>query len=72
MGSNLPSFLTAFLSDVISRLYNIITASGIQILIFLSGLHTISPALYEASNIEARPCGKFLENHFPMLGPYLL
>ena len=73
MGSNLPSFLTAFLSDVISRLYNIITASGIQILIFLSGLHTISPALYEASNIEGATLWEnFWKITFPMLGPYLL
>jgi ABC-type sugar transport system permease subunit len=73
LGSNLPGFLTTFLSAVIARLYDIITASGLQILIFLSGLHTISPALYEASNIEgATAWVNFWKITFPMLGPYIL
>ncbi len=73
LGSNLPGVLTAFLSDVISRLYDIITASGLQILIFLSGLYTISPALYEASNMEgATAWENFWKITFPMLGPYIL
>lgn len=73
LGTNLPGVLTEFLSGVIARLYKIITASGIQILIFLSGLHTISPALYEASNIEgATVWENFWKITFPMLGPYIL
>ena len=52
LGSGLPGWLTSFLADVIARLYDIIAASGLQILIFLSGLHTIPPALYEVSSLE--------------------
>lgn len=73
LGSGLPGWLTTFLADVIARLYDIICASGLQILIFLSGLHTISPALYEVSDIEgATAWENFWKITFPMLSPYLL
>lgn len=73
LGGNLPGWMLGFLSQVIGRLYDIITASGLQILIFLSGLNTISSTLYEASMIEgANAWGNFWKITFPMLGPYMI
>ena len=73
LGSGVPGWLTSFLADVIARLYDIISASGLQILIFLSGLHTIPPALYEVSDIEGATAWEdFWKITFPMLSPYLL
>lgn len=38
--------------DVVNNVYDIVIASGIQIIIFLSGLQTISKSMYEAATIE--------------------
>ena len=37
---------------IIDQIYDVAIASGIQIIIFLSGLQTISPSMYEATDIE--------------------
>ena len=41
-----------FVFEVIDNIYDIAIASGIQIIIFLSGLQTISSSMYEAADIE--------------------
>ncbi len=59
--------------EIINRVYDIVLASGIQIIIFLSGLQTISPSLYEAADVEG--CTRweaFWKITFPMLSPLLL
>ena len=38
--------------EVIDNIYDVAIASGIQIIIFLSGLQTISSSMYEAASIE--------------------
>ena len=38
--------------DIIDNIYDIAISSGIQIIIFLSGLQTISSSMYEAADIE--------------------
>lgn len=38
--------------EVIDNIYDVAISSGIQIIIFLSGLQTISPSMYEAADIE--------------------
>lgn len=38
--------------DIIDNIYDIAISSGIQIIIFLSGLQTISASMYEAADIE--------------------
>lgn len=38
--------------SIINNVYDIAIASGIQIIIFLSGLQTISPSMFEAAKIE--------------------
>ncbi|MCQ2493721.1 MAG: sugar ABC transporter permease [Lachnospiraceae bacterium] len=40
------------LFEIIDNIYDVALASGIQIIIFISGLQTISPSMYEAADIE--------------------
>ena len=62
-----------YLTGPINQIYSIITNSGIQIFIFLAGLNSISPALYEASDIEgATGWEAFWKITFPMMTPMIL
>ena len=61
------------LFQMIDAIYDIVMASGIQIIIFLSGLQSISPSLYEAADVEG--CSgweSFWKITFPMVSPLLL
>lgn len=71
--TSLPTGIIQFLSSAVTGLYDIIIASGIQILIFLAGLQSISPSLYEASSIEgATQWENFWKITFPMISPLIL
>ncbi|MBO9597299.1 MAG: sugar ABC transporter permease [Cohnella sp.] len=62
-----------YLTSAVDRIYEIITQSGVQILIFLAGLQSISPSLYEASKIEgATGYEAFWKITFPMVSPLIL
>jgi ABC-type sugar transport system permease subunit len=62
-----------YLSGAVDRIYDIISSSGVQILIFLAGLQSISPSLYEASKIEgATGYETFWKITFPMVSPLIL
>ena len=50
--TDLPASAINFLANAVNGIYSIIIASGVQILIFLAGLQSISPSLYEASSME--------------------
>lgn len=41
-----------YIFQTIDQVYNIAMASGVQIVIFLSGLQTVSPSMFEAADIE--------------------
>jgi len=61
------------LFTIINQIYDIAMASGIQILIFLAGLQTISPSIYEAASIEgATGWENFWKITFPMISPMIL
>lgn len=49
-GIGTRAFQTVF--DIVEGIYDVAIASGIQIIIFLSGLQTISQSMYEAADIE--------------------
>lgn len=71
--TSLPVSVISFLSSAVTGLYDIIIASGIQILIFLAGLQSISPSLYEASSMEgATQWENFWKITFPMISPLIL
>lgn len=59
--------------DIIDNIYDIAISSGIQIIIFLSGLQTISSSMYEAADIEG--CTKWeslWKITFPMISSLFL
>ena len=61
------------LFTMIDAIYDIVMASGIQIIVFLSGLQAISPSLYEAADIEGCTAWEsFWKITFPMVSPLLL
>ncbi|WP_339269608.1 sugar ABC transporter permease [Paenibacillus sp. FSL K6-1330] len=65
--------LVNYLADAVDRIYDIISSSGVQILIFLAGLQSIPPSLYEASRIEgATGYENFWKITFPMMAPLIL
>ncbi len=71
--TNLPASVIGFLSDAVNGIYDIVVASGVQILIFLAGLQSISPSLYEASSIEgATAWENFWKITFPMISSMIL
>ena len=73
--SDMP-FMTPFvdlITTAFDQLSNIVLMSGIQILIFLAALQTISPSLFEASDMEgASKWEAFWKITFPMVSPMIL
>lgn len=58
---------------MIDSIYDVVMASGIQIIVFLSGLQSISPSLYEAADVEGCSAWEsFWKITFPMVSPLLL
>ena len=59
--------------ELVNNIYNIINYSGVQMLIFLAGLQSISPAIYEACRIDGAPGWEtFWKVTFPMISPMIL
>jgi len=59
--------------DIISEVQDIVMSSGIQIIVFLTGLQSIPDSLYEAADMEG--CTKwesFWKITFPMISPLLI
>jgi len=71
--SGFGSGLTSYITGSVDRIYEIISHSGVQILIFLAGLQSVSPSLYEAAKIEgATAYESFWKITFPMVSPLIL
>lgn len=67
------SGLATVVSGAIEGLYTVITSSGVQMLIFLSGLQSISINMYEAAKVEgATGWEVFWKISFPMISPLIL
>jgi ABC-type sugar transport system permease subunit len=59
--------------EIVDGVYDVAIASGIQIIIFLSGLQTISKSMYEAAEIEGCTGWESLwKITFPMISPLFL
>ena len=70
-GVGVRAFETLF--EIIDNIYDVAISSGIQIIIFLSGLQTISVSMYEAADIEG--CTKWeslWKITFPMVSSLFL
>ncbi len=65
--------LVTYVVQLVNNIYNIINYSGVQMLIFLAGLQSISPSIYEACQIEgATGWETFWKVTFPMISPMIL
>jgi ABC-type sugar transport system permease subunit len=61
------------LFDIIDSIYDVAMASGIQIIIILSGLQNISPSMYEAAEMEGCTSWESLwKITVPMVSPLML
>ena len=71
--SGMASGVFDVLFQMIDAIYDIVMASGIQIVVYLSGLQAISPSLYEAADVEGCTAWEaFWKITFPMVSPLLL
>ncbi len=69
----LSSTVVEYFSYISSNLYDLMWRTGIQMIIFLAALQSISPALYEASSIEgASAWENFWMITIPMISPMIL
>jgi ABC-type sugar transport system permease subunit len=70
---NFSPMLTGIVTTAANRIVDIINGSGIQILIFLAGLQSISPQIYESAHIDgASEWEIFWLVSFPMITPLVL
>ncbi len=49
---SMPSAITNFIAEYLSKVFNLIFDCGVQTILFLSGMQSVDPALYEVSKIE--------------------
>ena len=69
----LPLGLLDYIVGAVSRISVIITASGVQMIIFIAALQSIAPSLYEVAKIEgATPYETFWKVTFPMVSPLII
>lgn len=65
--------LVEIVLGLINRIYEIINRCGVQMLIFLAGLQSISPAIYESCDIDgATTWETFWKITVPMISPMIL
>lgn len=70
---HIGSGVVSFIENMVNNIYSIVNQSGVQIILFLAGLQSISPSVYEAASIEG--CSgweSFWKITFPMLAPVIL
>lgn len=64
---------TQVIVDAVTNISQIINDSGVQILVFLAGLQSISPSVFEAARVEgATKWEEFWKITFPMMSPMIL
>lgn len=51
-GSVLNNSIFNYLVDAINNIFGVVKQCGVQILIFIAGLQSISPSVYEAASLE--------------------
>lgn len=69
VGTEIVDYVTA----AINNIYGIVNRSGVQMLIFLASLQSISPAIYESCKIDGATAWEtFWKITFPMITPMIL
>ncbi len=65
--------LIQYVTSAINNIYGIVNRAGVQMLIFLAGLQSISPAIYESCKIDGATAWEtFWKITFPMISPMIL
>ncbi len=65
--------IVTWVTDAVNDIYNIVNRAGVQMLIFLAGLQSISPAIYESCKIDGATAWEtFWKITFPMISPMIL
>ncbi len=65
--------LVTYVVNIVNNIFDIVNRSGVQMLIFLSGLQGISPAIYESCSIDgASTWETFWKITLPMISPIIL
>ena len=65
--------LVEIVTLLINNIFNIVSRSGVQMLIFLSGLQSISPSIYESCQMEGATAWEtFWKITLPMISPMIL
>ncbi len=69
----LPESLITYISGAVSRISDIINASGVQIIIFIAALQSIPGSMYEVAKIEGSTAYEtFWKVTFPMVMPHIV
>lgn len=69
----MPDGILDYIVAAVGRINNIITASGVQIIIFLAALQSIPGSMYEVAKIEgATAYETFWKVTFPMVMPHII
>jgi ABC-type sugar transport system permease subunit len=71
--AGMPEWFINYLVDAVTRIYEIIRSSGVQILIFLAALQSVPITMYEVAKMEgATAYESFWKITFPMVSPLIL
>ncbi|MBP3965151.1 carbohydrate ABC transporter permease [Paenibacillus lignilyticus] len=71
--AGMPTIFIEYIIDAVQRIYEIISSSGVQILIFLAALQSVPVTMYEVAKMEgATPYETFWKITFPMVSPLIL
>jgi len=69
----IPEKLILYLSQAVERIFTVVRASGVQTIIFIAALQSISGSLYEVAKIEgATAYETFWKVTMPMVSPMIL
>ena len=65
--------LVKIITDLVNDIFDIVNSSGVQMLIFLAALQSISPAIYESCKIDGATAWEtFWKITLPMISPMIL
>ncbi|MCQ2423403.1 MAG: sugar ABC transporter permease [Clostridia bacterium] len=65
--------LVKYVVEMVNNIFDIVNRSGVQMLIFLAGLQSVSPAIYEPCSIDgASPWETLWKITLPMVSPMIL
>ncbi len=72
-GIKIGTELVDYVVSLVNGIFDIVSRSGVQMLIFLSGLQSISPSIYESCEVEGASAWEtFWKITLPMISPMIL